>query len=216
LRPWPTAAGSGIASTGASAAFVNSATKGAAIATAAQTTRGERQVRAESIADRLYSAHRSRLLAIARRNCADAEDAEEALHDAFVLFIDHYDPDGGAPAIAWLTLTLKRRCWALSSRPRLAHPHVTAPNPTGAIDVPAQTLVDSARRPDELAEVNERVARMRSHFARLKPNEREALCLLALGYSYSEICEVTGWTYTKVNRCLVEGRAQLRKLDEED
>lgn len=24
--------------------------------------------------------------------------------------------------------------------------------------------------------------------------------------SWSEICEITGWTYTKVNRCLTEGR----------
>jgi RNA polymerase sigma factor (sigma-70 family) len=212
----PTAAGSGIAFPAHPRPSSTQRRREPQIATAAQTTRGERQVRAESIADRLYSTHRSRLLAIARRNCADTEDAEEALHDAFVLFIDHFDPDGGAPAIAWLTLTLKRRCWALSSRPRLAHPHVSAPCPAGAVDSPAQTIADSARLPEELAEVNERVAKMRSHFAQLKANEREALCLLALGYSYSEICEVTGWTYTKVNRCLVEGRARLRRLAEED
>ncbi len=29
----------------------------------------------------------------------------------------------------------------------------------------------------------------------------------AEGYSYKEICEITGWTYTKVNRCLTEGKA---------
>ena len=48
--------------------------------------------------------HRARLLAIARRNSANVEDAEEALHDAFILFIDRFDPDGEAPALAWLTL----------------------------------------------------------------------------------------------------------------
>ena len=26
------------------------------------------------------------------------------------------------------------------------------------------------------------------------------------GYSYAEIQELTGWTYTKVNRCMAEGR----------
>jgi DNA-directed RNA polymerase specialized sigma24 family protein len=34
--------------------------------------------------------------------------------------------------------------------------------------------------------------------------------LQAEGYSYAEICEMCGWTYTKVNRCLAEGRAKLR------
>jgi Putative zinc-finger len=33
-----------------------------------------------------------------------------------------------------------------------------------------------------------------------------ALWLKALGHSYEQICEATGWTYTKVNRCLAEGR----------
>src|ERR671916_495397 len=36
-----------------------------------------------------------------------------------------------------------------------------------------------------------------------------ALLLRAEGYSYAEICEITGWSYTKVNRCLTEGRQAL-------
>jgi DNA-directed RNA polymerase specialized sigma24 family protein len=47
---------------------------------------------------------------------------------------------------------------------------------------------------------------------RLKPDERRALVLKAEGFSYAEICELNGWTYTKVNRCLAEGRARLRQL----
>ena len=34
--------------------------------------------------------------------------------------------------------------------------------------------------------------------------------LQAQGYSYAEICVLCRWTYTKVNRCLAEGRARLR------
>ena len=52
---------------------------------------------------------------------------------------------------------------------------------------------------------------MRSRLAKLKPQERQALGLFALGYSYGEICDLTGWTHTKVNRCLAEGRAALRR-----
>ena len=81
--------------------------------TAATAHSRAKQRSAEVLAGRLYAAHRSRLLAIARRNSASSEEAEEALQDAFVLFIERFDPDGDAPPLAWLTLTLKRRCWEL-------------------------------------------------------------------------------------------------------
>jgi hypothetical protein len=35
--------------------------------------------------------------------------------------------------------------------------------------------------------------------------------LLALGCGYREIMDLTGWTYTKVNRCSAEGRERLRE-----
>ena len=50
---------------------------------------------------------------------------------------------------------------------------------------------------------------------RLKPQERRALGLLAAGHSYKEICAITGWTYTKVNRCVTEGRRRLRDMEAE-
>jgi DNA-directed RNA polymerase specialized sigma24 family protein len=46
----------------------------------------------------------------------------------------------------------------------------------------------------------------------LKPQERLALFLQGQGYSYAEIQRLCGWTYTKVNRCLAEGRERLREL----
>ena len=42
--------------------------------------------------------------------------------------------------------------------------------------------------------------------SRLKPQEVRCLLLRAEGYSYKQICEETGFSYTKVNRCLAEGR----------
>ena len=41
---------------------------------------------------------------------------------------------------------------------------------------------------------------------RLKPQELRALWLKALGHSYEEISTLTGFSRTKVNRCLAEGR----------
>lgn len=47
----------------------------------------------------------------------------------------------------------------------------------------------------------------------LKPVERQALALKALGYAYTEIGELTEATYTAVNRRLTEGRAALRQRE---
>ena len=78
------------------------------MATATAGAAKARRARAEAIAEQLYNEQRGRLLAIARRNSRSGEDAEEALQDAFILFIDHFKPGGEAPPLAWLTLTLKR------------------------------------------------------------------------------------------------------------
>ena len=66
--------------------------------------------------------------------------------------------------------------------------------------------------PHERAERRERVAAAAQSLATLKRDERLAIALQAHGYSYAEIGRLCGWTYTKVNRCLAEGRARLRGL----
>ncbi len=49
----------------------------------ASTAEQRRDAQVQALAGQLYDAHRGRLLAIARRNCEGAEQAEEALQDAF-------------------------------------------------------------------------------------------------------------------------------------
>ena len=46
----------------------------------------------------------------------------------------------------------------------------------------------------------------------MKPQEVQALTLKAEGYSYAEIGEITGWTYTKINRCMAEGRKRFLEV----
>src|SRR4051812_40744801 len=64
--------------------------------------------------------------------------------------------------------------------------------------------------PDESAASLERTHRSVAVLAELKPAESRALLLQAAGRSYSEIESATGWTHTKVNRALTEGRAAFR------
>jgi RNA polymerase sigma factor (sigma-70 family) len=167
-------------------------------------TRGDQRKSIE-IANDLFTTHHRRLMAIATRNSPTHQDAEEALQDAFAIFIDHFNPNSEAPPLAWITLTLKRRCWT-ANRHQL--PVQTNPeNPQQA----AKNTNDPTTDPSRSAFLNDEISQIRTSFQSLKPQERRALSLLALGHSYREICQQTGWTYTKVNRCITEGRAALRK-----
>ena len=161
----------------------------------------------EALAERLYSAHHSRLLVIAMRNSSNKEEAEEALHDAFILFIDHFKPDSAAPPLAWLTLTLKRRCWELARNQRRKLLREIDPS----LEDASHTLVLYPRAPEENLEVAEEMATLGARLSRLKPDQRTALVLFAIGYSYHEIRERTGWSDTKINRCIRGGRAALRE-----
>ena len=70
--------------------------------------------------------------------------------------------------------------------------------------------------PADHAELRERIMAAARALGALKPDERLAIVLQALGYSYAEIGELYGWTYTKVNRSLAEGRARLHPLPGSD
>jgi DNA-directed RNA polymerase specialized sigma24 family protein len=160
------------------------------------------------LASGLYAEGRDYLLAIARANATGEADAEEALQEAFVSFIRHFDPGRGAPPLAWLTLTLKRECWG---KRRRSHPDRHAGQETergaGEIGSVLEAIPCPITGPEELA-IRRDGARRR--LGCLKPDQRTALILQAAGYSYHEIAAGLGWSYTKVNRSVNEGRLALR------
>jgi len=123
--------------------------------------------------------------------------------------IDKYDPDGGSPPLAWVTLVLQRRCWALYREAHLDRRagQEAVPDSVGR-SFAAESLPSGDTGPEQLVE---RVEEARARLASLKPAERRALGLIAAGCSYVEVGNITGWSYTKVNRCLAEGRARLRE-----
>ncbi len=143
-------------------------------------------------------AHAASLLRTARRYSLCAEDAEDAYQRGLEIFIKraHTVRPEGAPA--WLRTVIKHEAFALRQARQRA---------LGA------TAVNLDRDPDTgLPTEDERVlsfdlkTRAAEALQRLKPHELRALVLKAQGHSYAEICELTGWTYTKVNRLLTEGR----------
>jgi DNA-directed RNA polymerase specialized sigma24 family protein len=161
------------------------------------------------LAGEIYTERYAYLLRIAKRNAASAADAEEALQDAFTFFLADYDPAAGAHPLAWLTTTVKRRAWRLRDNAHLDRRVASLPEsrheePIGLIE---RRPADPRPLPDRVADRDEARRRLR----RLKPDQRVALVLKAAGYSYDEIGVRGGWSFTKTNRCLVEGRAALRR-----
>jgi DNA-directed RNA polymerase specialized sigma24 family protein len=176
------------------------------------STEQRNRERVQVLADQLYRERFHYLLRIARANGAGRDDAPDSVNDAFSAFIDKFDPDCEAPPLAWLTTTLKRRCWAINRSRRLDRragqwvDRDSGEPRFSVADLPAQTA-----GVEETVERAEYVLEARERLGTLKPAERTALVLFGLGYTYREIGELTRWTYTKTNRCVSEGRAALRK-----
>jgi DNA-directed RNA polymerase specialized sigma24 family protein len=171
------------------------------------STKQRNRERVQALADQLYRERHRYLMRIAARNAASHADAEEAMQDAFISFIDHYEPDSEAPPLAWLTLTLKRQCWA---KRRKAHLDRSVGQEVEQGEGPGTVIAAIPSRATGPEQLVAGVEEARGKLAVLKPQQLRALGLLAAGYSYREIAALNRWTHTKVNRCISEGRAALR------
>ncbi|MGI9021255.1 MAG: RNA polymerase sigma factor [Solirubrobacterales bacterium] len=162
---------------------------------------------ARANAAELLASHRAALTRRARRFSLCADDAEDALQRSIEILLTRHSTLDRARLLPWMLTVVGREALAVRRR-RLRELSATA-------DVSEALAAAQSERPGpmERLERRERVSRAARLLARLKPQERRALALQAEGYSYAEIQAITGWTYTKVNRCLAEGRARLRQLD---
>jgi DNA-directed RNA polymerase specialized sigma24 family protein len=111
--------------------------------------------------------------------------------------------------LAWVTTTLKRECWARYRSRRLQRS--AGQNAERGGEGPGALIDSIPSRASDPAQLVAGIDEARVKLAALKPAERRALGLIAAGCSYKEVGEITGWTYTKINRCAAEGRAALRE-----
>jgi RNA polymerase sigma factor (sigma-70 family) len=150
----------------------------------------------------------------ARRFSLCRDDADDALQRATEILLTKGPAVEPSRLAAWMQVVVRREALAIRRlRERML---VDATHGGGSAMAehadPMDRLACEAAGPAEALERRERVAAAARMLALLKPQERRAIALQAQGYSYAEICSITGWTYTKVNRCLAEGRARLREL----
>ncbi len=142
--------------------------------------------------------HADGLLRLARRHSLCADDAQDAYQRGLEIFLRHAARLDRERAPSWLRTVVKHEAMAVR-RGRLRE--------VGTVETDFdQFEAATSPSPEDQAIGFEHVARSAEALQRLKPQEVRALWLRAQGNSYDEIQELTGWTRTKVNRCLYEGR----------
>jgi RNA polymerase sigma factor (sigma-70 family) len=160
----------------------------------------------------MIAEHEAALKRTARRYSIDAEDVEDAYQRALEIVLTKAPTTDARELIRWSQTVIKHEALALrQSRERLLG-YGGAKAPEGA-DADVVALIPTASDgPEDLVERREAIARSREALQALKPAELRAMSLLAEGYSYTEIGELTGFSQTKINRVLAEGRDRFRSL----
>jgi RNA polymerase sigma factor (sigma-70 family) len=163
---------------------------------------GEATASAESrrrAASALIDSHDRVFRRTARRYSICADDAEDAYQRALEILLTKAPPIEGDALVRWMQTVTKRESLAVRrQRERL----LGSPRPASFDDEadrdPLELIASDAPEPNDRAARRERVVRSAEALRALKPHELRALTLKAQGYSYAEIGEITGWTYTKV------------------
>jgi RNA polymerase sigma factor (sigma-70 family) len=157
-----------------------------------------------------YARYEATLRRTASRFSLCPDDADDALQRALEILLRKAPTTEPRELVKWMQTVVKHEALAVRrDRERvLAGPAAFAPEPDAEDWV--ALLPSGSDGPEERVERREVVARSREALQALKPQELRALTLLAEGYSYAEIGEITNWSRTKINRCLAEGRERFR------
>jgi len=164
------------------------------------TSRPERPSREEiePVALDLIRRRGAEVLSSARRYACCPDDAEDAYQRALEILLTKAPTTREDELLPWLKTVVRHECFALRKKRER-----DVPVEHDALDGLAGSEAHAA---DDRAERYDRLRVGAEALGRLKPQETRALLLKAEGLSYQEIAAQTGWTYTKVNRCLTEGR----------
>lgn len=148
----------------------------------------------------------------ARRYSICAEDADDAYQRAFEILLTKAPDIEGDSLVRWMQVVTKREALAVRrQREKLLSGSRVTVDEGDDLD-PLDLIASDSAGPSEVAASRERVRRSREALRALKPHELRALTLKAQGYSYVEIGEITGWSYTKINRCMAEGRKRFLEV----
>jgi RNA polymerase sigma factor (sigma-70 family) len=145
--------------------------------------------------------HERTLLRVARQASLCHDDALDAYQRALEIFVRRVDTVERATEVAWLKVVVRHEAMAIR---RARMESVTGDE----LDLDA-FVPGPDRTVDEQIASGERVRRSAEALRALKPDEAKALMMKAHGLSYEEIGARNGWSYTKVNRAVTEGRRRF-------
>ena len=141
---------------------------------------------------------------VKRRTRSAPELVEEACSYAWQEFLRH-QPDRDRSWRGWLMRTAERELWHLQAKESTQAP----------IDVQdsdrAQAEMDNRLDTMDRVDKRERLGEALEALVAVPERRRRIKVLKILGYSYEEIGELTGLSYTQVNRLLVEASRRLRE-----
>jgi RNA polymerase sigma factor (sigma-70 family) len=157
---------------------------------------GESARRVEAMVAR----HGPALLRVANQFSLCHDDALDAYQRGLEIYLRRLDTVDPATEGAWLRVVVKHEAMAIR-RARQAS--------VGHEDVDLDASIGALREVEDEVAGGERVERSVEALRALKPDEAKALMLKAQGLSYQEIGRRFGWTYTKVNRSITEGRRRF-------
>jgi RNA polymerase sigma factor (sigma-70 family) len=144
----------------------------------------------------------------ARRYSLCEDDAEDAYQRALEILLVKAPSERPHELSRWMKTVVKHEALAIR---RYRERMLGAGGGEQEAD-PIARLAATGAGPGEHAERREQIARSREALQALKPAELRALTLLAAGCSYAEIGRITGFSRTKINRSLAEGRERFRHL----
>ena len=148
----------------------------------------------------LLSAGSGSFKGTARRYSLCAADAEDAYQRSLEILITKAPTTERSELRPWLHTVIKHEALGIRrQRERLL----------AGGDGPPESALEPAPGPEEGAFERERLHRTAEALGQLKSSETQCLLLKALGYSYDEIADRTGFSWTKVNRSLTEGRKRF-------
>lgn len=183
-------------------------TKGARATNARGSRTGSRARRPRPSTDQLFDSvvelvtHGSGAFkGTARRYSLCAADAEDAYQRGLEILITKAPTADTSELRPWLHTVVKHEALAI----RRQRERMLAASP----DSPRPVEADNGRSPEDGIGERERARQTAEALSQLKSSEVQCLLLKALGYSYDEISTRTGFSWTKVNRSLTEGRKRF-------
>jgi RNA polymerase sigma-70 factor (ECF subfamily) len=153
--------------------------------------------------DEVFRALRGRVFAICYGMIGDADEAEDATQETFIIVHRALASFRGEAALAtWVTRIALR----VAARARRRRGTAVALTPEHAADLAHSPSPDAIEQRDE-------VARVRSALAELSPDHRAVISLFAVdGLSHQEIADALGVPLGTVWSRLHLARKQLRKI----